>query len=66
MLSGGAKTPGFLENFARAQEALGHAVWVFDWDEDGALLLVDTHGMDCAVTVEYWSDDGRCAATAEK
>ena len=33
---------------------------LFDWDEDGALLLVDTHGMRCAVTVEYWSEDGTC------
>ena len=37
---------------------------LFDWDEDGALLLVDTHGMRCAVTVEYWSDDGTCPAAA--
>lgn len=39
---------------------------LFDWDEDGALLLVDTHGMDCAVTVEYWSEDGSCPAPAGK
>jgi hypothetical protein len=37
---------------------------LFDWDEDGALLLVDTHGMHCAVTVEYWSEDGTCPAAA--
>jgi hypothetical protein len=37
---------------------------LFDWDEDGAFLLVDTHGMHCAVTVEYWSDDGTCPAAA--
>ena len=39
---------------------------LFDWDEDGALLLVDTHGMHCAVTVEYWSEDGTCPAAAGK
>jgi hypothetical protein len=38
---------------------------LFDWDEDGALLLVDTHGMRCAVTIEYWSEDGSCAAAAK-
>jgi hypothetical protein len=38
---------------------------LFDWDEDGALLLVDTNGMHCAVTVEYWSDDGTCPAAAK-
>ena len=37
---------------------------LFDWDEDGALLLVDTHGMHCAVTVEYWSEEGTCPAAA--
>jgi hypothetical protein len=26
---------------------------LFGQDEDGALLLVDTHGIRCAVTVEY-------------
>lgn len=39
---------------------------LFDWDEDGALLLVDTHGMRCAVTVEYWSEDGSCPASDAK
>jgi len=39
---------------------------LFDWDEDGALLLVDTHGMRCAVTVEYWSEDGTCPATGRQ
>jgi hypothetical protein len=39
---------------------------LFDWDEDGAFLLVDTHGMHCAVTVEYWSEDGTCPDAAGK
>jgi hypothetical protein len=47
-------------------EAFSGKPLLFDWDEDGALLLVDTHGMDCAVTVEYWSEDRTCPATAGK
>jgi len=47
-------------------EAFSGKPLLFDWDEEGALLLVDTHGMDCAVTVEYWSEDGHCSATAGK
>ena len=47
-------------------EAFSGKPLLFDWDEDGALLLVDTHGMDCAVTVEYWSENATCPAAAGK
>lgn len=42
-------------------EAFPQNQMFFDWDEDGALLLVDvTGGITCAVEVEYWSEDGNC------
>jgi hypothetical protein len=36
---------------------------LFDWDDNGAFLLIDVrNGASCAVTVEYWSEDGKCTA----
>ena len=48
------------------QKAFDISAFLFDWDDDGALLLVDVkRGTKCAVTVDYWSEDGSCSAKAE-